>query len=399
MKTKILLSLLVIGLAVALIGGATMAWFTDETPVQPAEFTAGTVVVNADEAPTIDTPEGKYFDNVNPGDCATVTWTIVNSGTKAIELRVKLSELWEGELPTDNVYYAPDPDSGWVMYDEDGELWLYYTGGPVPGTYGNTPEDERTVQLPIIVAFDGATTGNDYQGKEFTLSGDVYAIQASNGAPAAVWGDAWTTVIGDYDYDNYTGLAETYIDYFLTGPGANMPCWTGGGGDPGQDEYSVEANIVVAGGGSVNGLGSFKAGDEVELEAVEEAGFIFTGWSGYEGLPDVAVNGNVLTFTMPASAVTVTANFEAVPAPKYTVTVHISGSGGATGTVTGAGQYAAGEPVSLTAIPGSYTWHGHTYNYKFDKWTGYGISGFNKNNPYTFTMPAQNVEFTAHFKY
>lgn len=306
MKTKILMSILAIGLSVALIAGATMAWFTDETEVEPAQFTAGTVVVDADGPATTPAP-GKSFENVNPGDCGKVEWTIINKGTKAAEFRVKLSELWEDELSTENFFYAPAPDSDWVIYEEDGEIWLYYIGGSVAGTFGlEEGEDPASVKLELIVAFDGELTDNDYQGKEFTLSGDVYAIQASNGAPAAEWGDAWEAVTGD----NYepAGLAAEYLAYIQ-----ETPCWEGGGEEPEEpepDEYNVEANIVVAGGGSVSGTGWFEEGDAVELVAVEEDGFVFTGWSGYEGLPDAVVDDNVLTFTMPAYAVTVTANFE-----------------------------------------------------------------------------------------
>ena len=241
MKRKIWFSFLLIALSAAMIGGATMAWFTAEADAPAATFKTGTVKVRADKGEEfIATPAEKYFDNVNPGDCATVTWNIVNTGTKAIELRVLLEKAWLGnvDLPEDNVHYAPRPDSGWVMYkadklDENGdpvigydgkkekEIWLYYVNGPVPGTYGGTSEAERTVSLPVVVAFDGAATGNEYQNKRFSLTGTVYAIQASNGAPAAEWDPAWTTV-NDPDYSD-----RELKEYFLEGPGNDMDCWPG----------------------------------------------------------------------------------------------------------------------------------------------------------------------------
>ena len=149
MKRKIWFSFLLIALSAAMIGGATMAWFTAQADAPTATFTAGTVVVGADQGEKfIGTPEGKYFENVNPGDCATVYWDIINEGTKAVELKVKLDKAWENDLPTSNVYYAPRPDSGWVMYEEDGEIWLAYTGGPVPGTYGNTDVADARYLFP-----------------------------------------------------------------------------------------------------------------------------------------------------------------------------------------------------------------------------------------------------------
>ena len=65
---------------------------------------------------------------------------IINEGIKKIELRVKLSELWivgedEEALSTDNFFYAPAPGSDWVMYEDEDGIWLYYTGGPVAGTF------------------------------------------------------------------------------------------------------------------------------------------------------------------------------------------------------------------------------------------------------------------------
>lgn len=240
MKGKVLLSLLVIALAGTLVAGAMGAWFTGEAEVPAAEFTAGTVIVNAD-GPEYFPAEGKSFENVNPGDCGKVVWDIINAGSKAAELRVKLDELWEDGLSTNNFYYAPEEGSGWVLYEEtEGEeqgLWLYYTGGPVPGTFNDDASlEDRTVKLPLIVAFDGEATGNEYQGKEFTLSGKVYAVQASNGAPGEVW-KAFNTVM-DPEYVP-TGKAAEYIEYIK-----GTPC---GGGQVQPPPTPVVTRIVVNG--------------------------------------------------------------------------------------------------------------------------------------------------------
>lgn len=319
MKSRIMMSVLVIALAAALIAGATSAWFTAEADLPTAEFTAGTVIINADDGPTYAPAKEKSFENVNPGDCGRVTWKIVNEGTKKIELRVKLSELWEDELDTDNFFYAPAPNSKWVMYtDEDGEIWLYYTGGPVAGTFGSESEVGEEVDLTLVIAFDGELTDNYYQGKWFELSGLVEAVQASNGAPAAVWGDAWEDVTAE----GYTpaGLAKIYLDYIK-----ETPCYGGQEPDPDPDKYTVSAIILETGNGTVNGIGSFLPGAAVELEAIPEAGFEFTGWEGTEGLPDVSINGTVLSFIMPEGNVIVTAVFEEIPAPSEVTSIVISG--------------------------------------------------------------------------
>ncbi|NLZ90922.1 MAG: hypothetical protein GX918_03275 [Clostridiales bacterium] len=253
MKTKILMSVLAIGLAIALIGGATMAWFTDEAEVTPAEFTAGTVIVDAD-GPEYFPAEGKFFENVNPGDCGRVEWTIINEGTKAAEIRVKLEEAWEDDgLSTENFFYAPAPNSDWVMYyeEEEGEdkgIWLYYTGGPVAGTYGlGEGEAPESVELELVVYFDGELTDDTYQGKKFELSGKVYAIQASNDAPLEVWGEAWD-VVTESGYQP-TGLAAAYLEYIQ-----DTKCWNGGEDD--DDENNIVSYNVKTSSTKINKKGN-----------------------------------------------------------------------------------------------------------------------------------------------
>ena len=306
MKRKIWFSFLLIALSAAMIGGATMAWFTAQADAPTATFTAGTVVVGADQGEKfIGTPEGKYFENVNPGDCATVYWDIINEGTKAVELKVKLDKAWENDLPTSNVYYAPRPDSGWVMYEEDGEIWLAYTGGPVPGTYGNTDVADRTVSLPIVVGFDGEQTDNQYQGKRFTLNAKVYAVQASNGAPAAVFGNAWMNATSE-------GYSDAALKvYFLTGNGKDMPCW------PKDDEpqpvvYPLTLEVADGEGGTVDGAGSYAEGTEVYVNAIPGDGYSFEKWT--KDGETISTEAS-FTYTMPASAVTLVAHFVKNPDP------------------------------------------------------------------------------------
>jgi uncharacterized repeat protein (TIGR02543 family) len=61
-----------------------------------------------------------------------------------------------------------------------------------------------------------------------------------------------------------------------------------------------------------------------------------------------------------------------------------------TGTVTGSGYYAAGEQVTLTATPAN--------NYIFVNWTNENLEPVSTNQQYTFTMPADEISFTANFQ-
>jgi hypothetical protein len=96
-------------------------------------------------------------------------------------------------------------------------------------------------------------------------------------------------------------------------------------------------------------------------------------------------NSASTSFTMPANAVTVTANFEPIPPTTYAVTVN-SGTGG--------GNYAAGVTVNITADP-------PPSGQQFKDWTvnSGGVTLANANSASTsFTMPANAVTVTANFE-
>jgi hypothetical protein len=260
-----------------------MAWFTAEANLEQdgeqVTFTAGTVVVNVDEAPEITTMEDRSIDNVNPGDCATICWNIRNVGTKRAELRVKVDSGWVDEVEEAEqeaeqvVFFAPKPDSGWVMYEDEEGLWLYYINGPVAPVAG----DDEGVKLCLVVGFDGPSMDNRYQGLSYSIGGTVYAVQASNGAPEDLWGEAWEEVKSE----GYTD--DSLKTYFIEGRGASMPCW-----NPEQPEEPEEPEEPVFDHYSVN-ISSAAVKSELE-------------WGPYDVKNKVAgsiyaldKNGNVLT--------------------------------------------------------------------------------------------------------
>lgn len=92
-----------------------------------------------------------------------------------------------------------------------------------------------------------------------------------------------------------------------------------------------------------NGVGSgeYEAGTEVTVSAAELEGMVFTGWTS--DAVSVWFNDSsspVTTFPMPAEAVTVTANYEAVLSELYTVQVENG---------EGSGSYEAGSQVVVLA--------------------------------------------------
>ncbi len=141
--------------------------------------------------------------------------------------------------------------------------------------------------------------------------------------------------------------------------------------------------LVTVNGGT--GGGEYAEGDTVTITATIPSGQRFTGWTVNEGGVTLAdASSATTTFTMPAQAVTVTANFENIPAPTYLVTIN----GG-----TGGGEYAEGATVTITAtVPDGQRFTGWTVN------EGGMTLADASSATTTFTMPAQAVTVTANFQ-
>jgi predicted ribosomally synthesized peptide with SipW-like signal peptide len=237
MKKKMLLMMLALTVSVALIVGATMAWFTAEDETKDAVFKTGTVEIKAKGAKPLGE---KGIKNVNPGDCYILEYNIKNTGSKQIDLRAifDLNWLWKDGYPAlslDNVFVIPHQESNWVLYqpEEDGEndttgpensIYAYYRGDPV------NPKEEVTLHL--VVYFDGGLTNDDYQNRELKVSGVVEAVQHSHDAASEVWGDAWDKVINTEYAFTYEGweLKELDLEKYV-------PCYTANLNpeDPGED--------------------------------------------------------------------------------------------------------------------------------------------------------------------
>lgn len=206
------------------------------------------------------------------------------------------------------------------------------------------------------------------------------------------------TVTGLVGEDSLTGVTLAYKnapDSSTTGTWAIVP--SGGTLSPeNQDNYDTEYisgaltvttrpiptySVTVNGG---TGGGSYQAGQTVTVTATVPEGMVFTGWTGNVTFADPAALST--TFSMPAQAVTVTANFAPEPEPepeRYTVTLSGTGTG-----ATGGGSYEAGQSVTVTA--------GTRSGCTFTSWTAQGVTLSNPASAtVTFTMPENAVTLTA----
>ncbi len=136
--------------------------------------------------------------------------------------------------------------------------------------------------------------------------------------------------------------------------------------------YPLTLNQSGTGTGTVSGAGNFAAGEVVNLTATPETGSTFDGWT-----PEPCA----ASFVMPSNALTCTATFTAAtPANYYPLTLNQSGTGA--GTVSGAGDFAAGVTVNLTATPETDS--------TFDGWTPEPCAT-------SFVMPSNALTCTATF--
>lgn len=224
MRTKIMMSMLSIALIAALIGGATLAWFSDEASTDAITMAAGTLMVDLDQS-AMSEIEILAMKNLNPGDEKTWDLTVKNSGSKQFQWGLyafwqdtigadredidfdgrdfgtgKLSDVVKFDILVDGAPYASNAVLGtfpadpvdnplrheeWSVDPEAGYLWTFAT------------ENGEAIILPAgddviinIVATFPQEAGNEYQGSQLELAFGVLAAQSTNGAPGPIFDPA-----------------------------------------------------------------------------------------------------------------------------------------------------------------------------------------------------------------
>ncbi len=150
--------------------------------------------------------------------------------------------------------------------------------------------------------------------------------------------------------------------------------------------YLLTLEVNPVGAGLVTGQGQYEEGEQVQITATTNNGYTFTNWTTTAGT--VVSTTPSFTYTMPSSDVTLIANFEQIPPPKFTLTLNINPIGA--GVVTGAGEFEEGTSVSITATAND--------GYAFVDWKDANQNVVSTNANFTYTMPAVNVSLTANFE-
>lgn len=139
----------------------------------------------------------------------------------------------------------------------------------------------------------------------------------------------------------------------------------------------------------VTGASPYGEGVAVSIRAAAATGYGFVNWTASPAVTFADSRAPETSFTMPASAVTVTANF----GEAYALTMSVAPAGGGTATdVYGNGEYAAGGLVSIRAQAAA--------GYGFVNWTATpGVTFADANAAETtFTMIGGPVTVTANFE-
>ena len=171
-------------------------------------------------------------------------------------------------------------------------------------------------------------------------------------------------------------------------------------------EGTVTVNETTVG-DTATVIDGLKAGDTVTLTVtpadnkytlaqLAENGLVIKAGENTDVPYNTVEKGKTYTFEMPADNVTVSVQFTTV---KYGIEVETEGEGTITFTDDGETRFAAGTEVTATFKPNGTTYELTNAMYYVGN-TGENITEkvLEKNNTYTFTMPANHVKFEATFE-
>ena len=274
--------------------------------------------------------------------------------------------------------------------EEDATTHFYVDGQEADQTFpyhdGWTTELNLTVTPPPVPKYALTATADPGAGGDATDetggspygAGTVVNIRA---VPAAGYGFVdWTAPAGEFG--DATAAETTF-----TMPAQDVTVTANFG-----VTYNLTMTVDPVGVGDaidVDAKGAYAAGATVRIRAEPAAGYGLVNWTAEPAVTFDNEAAEETTFTMPAEAVTVTANFGLT----YELTLAKDPvDGGNALDVDAKGAYAAGAIVSIRAEP--------AVGYGFVNWTAEPAVTFDNEaaEETTFTMPAEAVAVTANFE-
>ena len=226
------------------------------------------------------------------------------------------------------------------------------------------PPPTETYTVSVNVTGQGTVSGAG--------SYDERTTATLTAEPASGWVfDHWADNDDYQDYYDNPWEFTVYRDWNITAEFIeNIP------------QYMIYTSVI--GQGTITGNHSpYDEGDTATLTAVPASGWTFDHWSDGDDYQEYYDNPLELIVNRDR---TIAARFRNThPVVTYTVSVNVTGQG----TVTGAGDYAEGDQVTLTATPST--------GYVFSSWQINGTV-VETNSTYQFIMGNQNVIITAVFE-
>lgn len=174
-------------------------------------------------------------------------------------------------------------------------------------------ETEGVFTVTEVVTTKGSTpitggTGNYKTGENARITAaygaTIFASRTSGS------GSAGQTYQDDDNREAYLNIDDIHGDWEVT---ATLP-------DPKQYTVTVKAET----GGTVSGGGSVTEGSSCDIEATENAGYTFNGWTVTEGTATIGNSSSKRTTVSPSSDCTVIASFKQKAAKPITVSVSLS---------------------------------------------------------------------------
>jgi len=259
-------------LVIAMVGGATWAYFSDSESTVDNTFTAGTLDLTRDtfsevtDAFLTDVEVG----NVAPGDSSSDYSTLANGGTLSGELDINLGSVVETDVDSgefdgdpdlaDNLYMAiwldEDNEGGW----EDGDVGLEASTNTKYGYVGGVSSTSTGAGSTTTLVDSALTEADDHW--------NGFKITITSGANDTLLG-----VVTDFDAASDTLTVTAFpnaiasgVDYTLSGPlYATMASYHNLGeyddvltvaknGDPGDDwDFTAEWLVPATVGNTIQG--------------------------------------------------------------------------------------------------------------------------------------------------
>ena len=316
------------------------------------------------------------------GDSKVVSVTVNLQANKTLELKIKKGISWYGNGGT----MSSTNNLAWGFSTSDGSNAKIQTTDAGDYTFTWYISDKKlSVTYPnhnYIVAGDGAVMEDEWspssaKNKMSKQDDGTYRLTKTNrNLEAKTY--KYKLTVGSWDVNQYP---DKDVELKVSPAGNYNVVFTY---NPKNGQlshelvpvYTITASANPATAGTITGAGTYAKDASVTLEATPNAGYKFINWTvgGVEKSTDAKYS-----FTASAD-VTAIANFELSDPEVPTYAISVSANDDAMGTVTGAGDYTEGSPVTLTATPKA--------GYRFVNWT---VGSEVKSTEATYSLTASEA--------